>query len=132
MPTLKELRKRSYLNQEALATKANMARETINRYETGRATPSPQAVQALAKALKVKPDLIQFTPQNKKGSPSLDEERIIKPQERIDVFLLTLDNGIRDILQDVPNRTIRKFFGDKSLSEYILKIRAETKKSQKK
>ena len=65
MPTLKELRKKSYFSQEGLAKEANVPRESISRYENGRKKPSPKTIQALAKALRVDPKQIQFPKERK-------------------------------------------------------------------
>ena len=70
MPTLRELRKRSYLSQEGLAKEAHITRESISRFENGRKKPSPKTIQALAKALRVDPRQIQFPKDRQADSES--------------------------------------------------------------
>jgi transcriptional regulator with XRE-family HTH domain len=123
MPTLKELRRLSYLSQEALAEKAGVARETISKYESGQ-RPGPVYVLALAKALRVDPEQIQF-PDKQKLMSLPAENKSTRPKDQIELFLCVLDNGILDRLQSVPDRTIRKYFGQTKLSDYILKVRAD-------
>ena len=52
---LKALREAKGWSQAALATKAKIAREYVNRLEAGRQDPSLSTLMALAKALGVKP-----------------------------------------------------------------------------
>jgi transcriptional regulator with XRE-family HTH domain len=60
MSTLKQYREKSYLSQRDLAVKAKVSYVTIARLETGKNKPKFRTIRALAKALKVKPDEIQF------------------------------------------------------------------------
>ena len=50
---LKHLRTAQGLSQEALASKARITREYVNKLEAGRYDPTISVVQRLAKALKV-------------------------------------------------------------------------------
>ncbi len=50
---LKTLRRARGISQEALATKAKITREYVNKLEAGRYDPTISVVQRLAKALKV-------------------------------------------------------------------------------
>jgi transcriptional regulator with XRE-family HTH domain len=50
---LKSLRAAQGLSQEALANKARITREYVNKLEAGRYDPTLSVVQRLAKALKV-------------------------------------------------------------------------------
>jgi len=57
---LKRLRLAHGLSQEALATRARITREYVNKLEAGRYDPTISVVQRLAKALKVTiADLVQ-------------------------------------------------------------------------
>ena len=66
MPTfsgrkLIELRRRRMLSQRELARLAGVTQPTIHYAETGRRTPSPSTVRALARALGVEPaGLLEF------------------------------------------------------------------------
>ena len=60
MANLKELRKKRYLSQEDLAKKSEMTVSTINRLENEKQTPRLATIRKLAKALKVKPEDIDF------------------------------------------------------------------------
>jgi len=51
---IKELRLRLSLTQEQLAHKLNVSWATVNRWENGKAAPSPLAEQALLKLAKIK------------------------------------------------------------------------------
>jgi transcriptional regulator with XRE-family HTH domain len=124
MPTLKELRRLSYLSQEALAEKAGVARETINKYESGLERPGKLYLLALAKALRVDPEQIQF-PDRQKSISLHAEKKSTLAKSQIELFLCVLNNGILDRLQGVPTRTIRKYFGETKLSDYIIKVRSE-------
>jgi transcriptional regulator with XRE-family HTH domain len=50
---LKKLRTARGMSQDALAEKANITREYVNKLEAGRYDPTVSVVQRLAKALKV-------------------------------------------------------------------------------
>jgi len=50
---LKKLRTARGMSQDALAKKANITREYVNKLEAGRYDPTVSVVQRLAKALKV-------------------------------------------------------------------------------
>lgn len=50
---LKRLREKGSLSQEALARKAKLTREHVNRLEAGRHNPTMGVLQRLAKALGV-------------------------------------------------------------------------------
>lgn len=52
---LRALRDQQYLSQQELAELADVARNTIQRIETGQLRPRGKTVRKLAKALKVKP-----------------------------------------------------------------------------
>ena len=125
MPTLRELRKRSYLSQEGLAKEAHIPRESISRFENGRKKPSPKTIQALAKALRVDPRQIQFPKDRQADSASDPEETIAPLKERLELFRLVLDNGIRTLLPGLSEDQIRKLFGKKKMADYILKIGSE-------
>ncbi len=61
--TLRELRKRAFLSQQELADAAGLHRVTISVLELGqhhRRGPYPATIRRLAKALKVKPQAIEF------------------------------------------------------------------------
>lgn len=62
MATLKELREAAILSQGDLAERARVARTTINELESNsdRRRPRPSTIRKLAKALKVKPQEIDF------------------------------------------------------------------------
>ena len=62
MATLKELREGAVLTQEELARLSQVGRTTIAAIETGRRVtrPHPSTRRKLAKALKVKPQEIDF------------------------------------------------------------------------
>ena len=60
MATLKQLREKQYLSQEGLARKSEMTVSTINRLENGKQIPRLATIRKLAKALKVKPENIDF------------------------------------------------------------------------
>ena len=62
MPTLKELRERAILSQFDLASKAKVGRATIAALESGDQSrkPRPSTIRKLARALKVKPEEIEF------------------------------------------------------------------------
>ena len=53
------------------------------------------------------------------------KEEIPSLKERLELFHLVLDNGIRTLLPGLSEKQIRKLFGKKKLADYILKIRAE-------
>ncbi|HEX7475559.1 MAG TPA: helix-turn-helix transcriptional regulator [Dehalococcoidales bacterium] len=135
MPTLRDLRKRSYLTQEALARKAGMARETLSRYESGHRKPSERNIQILTKlaeVLHVKLENISFPEKPKIPQSPSGAYVPISPKERLELFVFTLDNAIRDVLQDVPERKIRELFGNTQIMEYILKVRSENRSSRRK
>ncbi len=62
MTTLKELREAAVLSQGDLAARARVARTTINEIENGtnQRRPRPSTIRRLAKALKVRPQEIEF------------------------------------------------------------------------
>jgi transcriptional regulator with XRE-family HTH domain len=60
MPTIRELRKSNYLTQEEMAAKAGIARRTLSRVETGAECPSGPTIRKIAKAVKVRPQDIEF------------------------------------------------------------------------
>ena len=60
MATLKELREQAFLSQRELAKKAKVNHITVARLETRQHKPHFKTVRALAKALKVQPDEIEF------------------------------------------------------------------------
>ena len=60
MVSLKKLREKRYLSQEDLAKKSEMTVSTINRLENGKQKPRFATIRKLAKALKVKPEEINF------------------------------------------------------------------------
>jgi transcriptional regulator with XRE-family HTH domain len=60
MPTIRELRKSNYLTQEELAAKAGIARRTLSRVETGAECPSGPTIRKIAKAVRVRPQEIEF------------------------------------------------------------------------
>jgi len=60
MLTLKQLREKHYLSQEDLARKSEMTVSTINRLEKGKQKPRLATIRKLAKALRVKPEYIDF------------------------------------------------------------------------
>jgi transcriptional regulator with XRE-family HTH domain len=60
MPTIRELRKSNFLTQEEMAAKAGIARRTLSRVETGAEYPSGPTIRKIAKAVKVKPQEIEF------------------------------------------------------------------------
>jgi transcriptional regulator with XRE-family HTH domain len=135
MPTLRDLRKRSYMTQETLAQKAGIARETLSRYETGYRKPSPRNIvilAKLAKVLHVKLETISFPEKPKIPQSSSEEYTLASPKERLELFVFTLNNGIREMLHDVPERKIRELFDNTQIAEYILKVRSENRSSQRK
>lgn len=60
MPTIRELRKSNYLTQEEMAAKAGIARRTLSRVETGAECPSGPTIRKIAKAVRVRPQDIEF------------------------------------------------------------------------
>ena len=60
MATLKELRGKQLLTQDALAKKAGISRDTLNQIERGKQKPSFLTIRKLAKALGVEPGEIEF------------------------------------------------------------------------
>ena len=72
MPTLRELRERLFLSQENLASKAKVAKSTVNRLENGLEKPKFVTVRKLAQALEVEPAQIDFSP-SRKAPQSLQE-----------------------------------------------------------
>jgi transcriptional regulator with XRE-family HTH domain len=60
MTTIKQLRVKQFLSQEDLAKKSEMTVSTINRLEKGKQKPRLATIRKLAKALKVKPQKINF------------------------------------------------------------------------
>jgi|WetSurMetagenome_2_1015567.scaffolds.fasta_scaffold264980_2 transcriptional regulator with XRE-family HTH domain len=60
MPTIRELRKSNFLTQEEMAAKAGIARRTLSRVETGAEYPSGPTIRKIAKAVKVRPQDIEF------------------------------------------------------------------------
>lgn len=74
MPTLKELRKKSFLTQEELAQKAKLSRYTVTRVECGNQKPGTTVIRALAKALKVRQKDIEF-PTKLQTTKSTDIDR---------------------------------------------------------
>ncbi|NQT73582.1 MAG: helix-turn-helix transcriptional regulator [Chloroflexi bacterium] len=60
MATLKELRKKRVLSQRDLADISGVSHATINRLENGLQEPRFKTIRKLAKALKVKPNEIEF------------------------------------------------------------------------
>lgn len=58
---LETLRKKRYLSQEDLAKRSEMTVSTINRLENGKQKPRFATIRKLAKALKVKPEYIDFS-----------------------------------------------------------------------
>ena len=59
MPTLRELRLRAVLTQEELAHKAGVSRTTVVAAEKGK-RPRPKTIRAVAKALGVAPQEIEW------------------------------------------------------------------------
>jgi len=56
MPSkIKTLRKKLALSQRELAAKAGITAATLNRIETGKESPMPKTIRALAAALGVSP-----------------------------------------------------------------------------
>jgi len=53
--TLRKLRKEKGLSQADLADRADLSREYVNKIEAGRYDPPLSTINALAKALRVKP-----------------------------------------------------------------------------
>jgi transcriptional regulator with XRE-family HTH domain len=53
--TLKRIRKAKGMSQAALAERADLSREYVNKIEAGRYDPPLSTINALAKALGVKP-----------------------------------------------------------------------------
>jgi DNA-binding XRE family transcriptional regulator len=60
MPTVKELREAKLLSQDDLAKMAKISPATLNRIEKGYQKPMWVTRRKLAKALKVKAEIIQF------------------------------------------------------------------------
>lgn len=60
MPTLKELREKHFLSIPELAEKSGIPRNTIYGIENGKHKPIRRTIRAIAKALGVKPEEIQF------------------------------------------------------------------------
>ena len=60
MATLKQLREDMALSQSELAELAGVAKTTVVKVETNQRKPHPKTRRKLAKALKVKPNEIEF------------------------------------------------------------------------
>ncbi len=60
MATLKDLRTKATLSQRDLAELSGVAAATINRLENDMQKPNFKTIRKLAKALRVKPDQIEF------------------------------------------------------------------------
>ena len=60
MAKLRDIRVKRVLSQADLAEKANLTTETICRLERGHRKPYFKTIRKLAKALKVKPEEIEF------------------------------------------------------------------------
>ena len=60
MAKLKEIREKQFLTQEDLAKMAETTTNTINRLENGKQEPRFGTRKKIAKALKVKPEGIDF------------------------------------------------------------------------
>ncbi len=121
MPTLKELRKRRRLSQDMLAQMSNIYRETICRIEIGIEMPNPYTINKLAEALRVKPEMISCPGIQKENLPKDD---LTSQQDQLELFVWEMDNEIRDILHDVPDQMISKYFGKKKIVDYILERRS--------
>lgn len=122
MATLKELRKRGHLTQEALAKAANIPQESISRFENGRRKPGPKSLAALAGALGVDPRQIQITREQQADFLSLAPKKAVSPGERLTLLRRALDNAIRELLPGVSENNIRKYFGQKKMADYVIKI----------
>ncbi|HSW58101.1 MAG TPA: helix-turn-helix transcriptional regulator [Dehalococcoidales bacterium] len=120
MATLKELRKRSYLTQAELSRAANVPRESISRFEKGRKKPGKQTLAALARALRVAPSQIHFQDTPKAGEKTTIQSRKKSDREQLVLFRLILQNGIRDLLAEVPETTLRRYFGTRRMVDFIL------------
>jgi transcriptional regulator with XRE-family HTH domain len=126
MPTLKELRKRSYLSQEELAKAAGIPRESISRYENGHKHPGANSLNALAKALKVQPTQIQVKRPTEAENDSPQKKKTPPTREQLELFQLVIDNGIRDLLPEVSDQAICRFFGKKKIVDYVAKIKSQS------
>lgn len=126
MATLKELRKRSHLTQEALAKVTKIPQESISRFENGRRKPGPKSLSALAGALGVDPKQIQFTKEQQADFLSMAPKRAVSAGERLTRLRLALDNEIRELLPGISENNIRKFFGQRKIADYVLKILSGT------
>ena len=62
--TLKKLRKTKGFSQQTLADTSGVAKKTIARIETGKGEPRGATVQELAKALRVKPEVLAEEPES--------------------------------------------------------------------
>jgi transcriptional regulator with XRE-family HTH domain len=60
MPTIRELRESKDMTREELAVKAHVSMFTIARLETGKHVPRFNTLEAIARALKVKSNEIEF------------------------------------------------------------------------
>jgi DNA-binding XRE family transcriptional regulator len=60
MLTLKEARSKLYMTQQELADKTGLNKMTIIRLETGKNKPKFKTAKLIAKALKMKPEDIQW------------------------------------------------------------------------
>jgi transcriptional regulator with XRE-family HTH domain len=123
MPTLRELRIRSYLSQEELARVSSVPRESISRFENGHKKPGRKTLQALALALGVEPVQISFS-KNGQSEP-MAESGNASTKEKLVLFRLVLDNGIRQLLPAVPDQTLNRYFGKKKIVDYIVKVKSE-------
>jgi transcriptional regulator with XRE-family HTH domain len=125
MPTLKELRKRSYLSQEELARAASIPRESISRYENGHKKPGHNTLTALANALKVEPKQIHFPRESCSEAAQESPKKATSNRQQLELFRLVIDNGIRDLLPEVPEQAIQRFFGKKRIIDYVAQIKSE-------
>ncbi len=65
MVTLRELREQAFLDQGELAHKAGVSVRTVRRLEAGSHLPRRRTVRKLARALKVDPREIEFSPRRR-------------------------------------------------------------------
>ena len=76
IPHLRDFRQRAIMSQEELAEKSGVARDTIQKLESGRRKAYPTTIRKLAAGLDVEPQLLLG------GVEYLDDEPVKKPPEK--------------------------------------------------
>lgn len=78
---IKEARQMNGISQRELARKVFLSQQTIGKYETGAATPSPEMVKQIAKTLNVS---VSWLLEAEEASYSPEEIELINAYRRLD------------------------------------------------